>query len=498
MKLGFLTLIICLVSAPLRAELQLTSVISDHAVLQRDAPIHLWGEASPAEKITITFHGQSIATTANDLGLWEAWLRPEPAGGPFTLTVHGSSELTRSDLLVGDVWFASGQSNMEMPLAGFPPSAHVTNAEQEITQADLPQVRLLRVEHQSSDSPLSGFSGLWQPCTPATARDFSAVAYFFAREIRRREHIPIGVIDSSWGGTPIDSWISMDALSADASLMPAFAARAHFADMQTHLSLIESAEKRADAEAAAHNLPKPSHPWHPDPVSWIPAGLYNGMVAPFTPYAIKGFLWYQGETDSASDRANLYAKLLPTLVTDWRRQWGQGNLPFLFVQISSFDSPGENWGIIRDSQRRSLHVANTGMAVTLDIGQRDNVHPPDKQTVGARLALAGRALAYGETGLEFNGPLYRQTTREGGAVEIWFDHAEGLHSNGADLKGFEVAGADGHFVAATAKVQGTSVVVSSPEVAEPVQVRYAWQNFTDANLYNGVPLPASTFIAEVP
>ena len=498
MKLGFFTLVICLVSTPLQAELRLASVITDHAVLQRDAPIHLWGEASPAEKIAVTFHGQSIATTANNLGLWEVWLKPEPAGGPFTLTVHGSTELTRSDLLVGDVWFASGQSNMEMPLAGFPPSAHVTNADQEIAQADLAQVRLLRVEHQSSDSPLAGISASWQPCTPATARDFSAVAYFFAREINRREHIPIGVIDSSWGGTPIDSWISLDALSADASLMPAFAARAHFADQQTHLGLVEAAEKKADAEAAAGHLPPPQHSWHPDPTSWIPAGLYNGMVAPFTPYAIRGFLWYQGETDSAPDRAGLYAKLLPTLIADWRRQWGQGKLPFLFVQISSFDSPAENWGLIRDSQRRTLDVANTGMAVTLDIGQRDNVHPPDKQTVGARLALAGRALAYGETGLAFNGPLYRQTTREGGTLEIWFDHAEGLHSNGADLKGFEVAGADGHFVVATAKVQGTSVVVSSPEVAEPIQVRYAWQNFTDANLYNGVPLPASTFIAEVP
>jgi sialate O-acetylesterase len=168
------------------------------------------------------------------------------------------------------------------------------------------------------------------------------------------------------------------------------------------------------------------------------------------------------------------------------------------VQISSFDSPGESWGIIRDSQRRSLHVDNTGMAVTLDIGQRDNVHPPDKQTVGARLALAGRALAYEEAGLEFSGPLYRQTTREGNALEVWFDHAEDLHSNGGELKGFEVAGPDGHFVAATAKVQGTSVLGSSPAVTDPVQIRYAWQNFTDANLYNGVPLPASTFIAQVP
>ncbi len=500
MKLRFSPLVLfpCLLVTPMRAEVRLASVITDHAVLQRDTPIHLWGEASPAEKITITFHGQSVATTASRLGLWEAWLLPETAGGPFTLTVRGSTELTRSDLLVGDVWFASGQSNMEMPLGGFPPSAHITNADQEIAQADLPQVRLLLMEHKSSASPVAGISAAWQACTPATAKDFSAVAYFFAREISRREHIPIGVIDSSWGGTPIDSWISLDALSADASLMPAFAARAHFADMQTHLEQIEAAEKAADAEAAAHHQPAPSHPWHPDPASWIPAALYNGMVAPFTPYTIKGFLWYQGETDSAPDRADLYAKLLPTLIADWRRHWHQGNLPFLFVQISSFESPQENWGLIRDSQRRALDVANTGMAVTLDIGQRDNVHPPDKQTVSARLALAARALAYGEPALAFNGPLYRQTTRESGSLRVWFDHAEGLHSSGAAVLGFEVAGADGHFVSATASVQGTSVVVSSPEVTEPTQVRYAWQTFTDANLYNGVPLPASTFVAEVP
>ena len=264
MKLAFLTLAtICLVSTPMRAELRLAGVITDHAVLQRDVPIHLWGEALPGEKISVSFHGQSIATSATTVGLWEVWLKPEAAGGPFTLTVRGSSELTRSDLLVGDVWFASGQSNMEMPLAGFPPSAHVTNADQEIAQADLPQIRLLRMEHQSSPSPLAGISAAWQPCTPATARDFSAVAYFFAREITRREHIPIGVIDSSWGGTPIDSWISLDALSADASLMPAFAARAHFADMQTHLELIESAEKARRQRGRGASPPRAPAPVAP-------------------------------------------------------------------------------------------------------------------------------------------------------------------------------------------------------------------------------------------
>ncbi len=487
-----------LIVIPLQAQLQLSSVITDHAVLQRDVPIHLWGEAAPAEKISITFHGQTVSTSASTLGLWEAWLMPEPAGGPFTLTVRGSAELTRSDLLVGDVWFASGQSNMEMPLAGFPPSAYVANGDKEIAQADFPQVRLLRLEHTSAASPAAGISAAWQPCTPANAKDFSAVAYFFAREIHQHEHVPIGVIDSSWGGTPIDSWISMDALSADASVMPAFAARAQFADAQTHMGLVEAAEKRADEQAASHHQPAPSHPWHPDPSSWIPAALYNGMVAPVTPFSIKGFLWYQGETDSASDRDGLYAKLLPTLIADWRQQWGQGNLPFLFVQISSFESPGENWGVIRDSQRRTLAVTNTGMAVSLDVGQRDNVHPPDKQTVSARLALAARALAYGETGLEWRGPLYRQVTRDGGSLRVWFDHAQGLHPKNGGVQGFEVAGADGRFVSAKATVEGSSVLVTAPEVEKPVQVRYAWAGFTEANLYNDVPLPASTFAANVP
>jgi sialate O-acetylesterase len=498
-KLSLSAGLLCLLSTAALAEVHLTPVITDHAVLQRDVPIHLWGDASPGETITLSFHGQTTSTTATTVGLWDAWLRPEPAGGPFVLSIHGSSDLTRSDLLVGDVWFASGQSNMEMPLAGFPNSAIVTNSEQEIAQANLPQVRLLRMERQSSPSPSTSITATWQVCTPATAKDFSAVAYFFAREIEKHEHVPLGVIDSSWGGTPIDSWVSLDSLSADASLMPAFAARAHFADEQSHLELIEAAEKHADADAKAKHATPPTHPWHPDPYSWIPAGLFNGMVAPFTPYAIKGFLWYQGETDAAEDRAGLYAKLLPTLIADWRSQWGMGNLPFLFVQISSFEAkPPADWGLVRDSQRRTLAIANTGMAVSLDVGQRDNVHPPDKQTVGARLALAGRALAYGEADLEYRGPLYRQVSRQGTDLEVWFDHAQGLNGKGGEVKGFEVAGPDGHFVAATAKVEGTMVLISSPEIKEPKQVRYAWQNFTDANLYNGASLPASTFLANIP
>jgi sialate O-acetylesterase len=499
MKLSLSLGVLCLLSSAVQAEVHLTPVITDHAVLQRDVPIHLWGDATPGEKITISFHGQTAIATAGPLGLWQTWLKPESAGGPYTLNIHGSSDLTRSDLLMGDVWFASGQSNMEMPLAGFPNSAVVNNADQEIAQANLPEVRLLRMENVASPLPEATINAVWQVCTPESAKNFSAVAYFFAKNIHEREHVPIGVIDSSWGGTPIDSWISLDALSADASLMPAFAARATFADEQGRLKLTEAAEKRQDEEAKAKNQPLPKHPWRPNPGSWAPANLYNGMVAPFTPFAIKGFLWYQGETDAAPDRAGLYSKMMPTLIADWRQQWGLGNLPFLIVQISSFGAyPEDNWGLVRDSQRRTLSVVNTGLAVTLDVGLKGNVHPPDKQTVGARLALAGRAVAYGETGLVFSGPLYRQVMRQGSDVAILFDHADGLTSKGGELKGFEIAGEDGHFVDATARVEGSTVMVSAPGVAEPRQVRYAWQNYSDANLYNGASLPASTFVAKVP
>jgi sialate O-acetylesterase len=482
-----------------QAEVHLTPVITDHAVLQRDRPIHLWGDATAGEQISISFHDQKATATTNSEGLWEVWLRPESAGGPYTLSLHGSSDLTRSDLLVGDVWFASGQSNMEMPLAGFVNSAIIQNSAEEIAQANYPQMRLLRMENTASALPQSTINAVWQVCTPDTAKSFSAVGYFFARAIQQKEHVPIGVIDSSWGGTPINAWISMDGLSADASLMPAFAAQAHFAAKQAQSDRLHAAEMRADAEAKAKGQPAPTHPWRPYSGSWTPANLFNGMVSPFVPYAVKGFLWYQGESDSEPERANLYARTLPALIADWRAQWGLGNLPFLYVQISSFGAkPPSDWGQVRDSERRTLAVTNTGMAVTLDVGLKDNVHPPDKQTVGARLALAGRAVAYGETGLVYSGPLYRQTTRQGSDVEVWFDDAEGLNAKGGDLKGFELAGADGHFVDATAKIQGSTVVVSSPEVSDPQQVRYAWANFTDANLYNGAALPASTFMAKVP
>lgn len=503
MKFLKLTILMCLALSTLTAvsEVKLPHVLSDHAVLQRGAPIHLWGWATPRAHLKARFHAQTVATDVDAIGTWSLYLAPESAGGPYTLTITGDGADTKvDDLLVGDVWFASGQSNMEFPLNGFPHSAVLKNGAQEIAAATNPRLRLLHVGQQLSDFPLADTPDTWTTCTPETAAKFSAVAYFFGREIASKEDVPIGLIDSAWGGTPADSWVSMDTLGTDPQLLPAFAARSHFANNLTNSDLKIAEEQRETAAAKAAGKPAPKFGWHPFNGSWIPAGIYNGMVAPFTPLSIKGFLWYQGESNSGHDRAPYYRTLFPALIADWRMHFSQGNLPFLFVQISSFNSPGEDWGTIRDAQRRTLSVANTAMAVTLDIGQADNVHPPDKQTVGARLALAARAMVYGEP-VAYRSPLFRQATTtlqpDGNtALRVWFDNAEKLSSRGKPVAGFEVAGEDRHYVPGVARIDGTTVLVSSPEVPHPVYVRYGWTGYFDTNLFNAAGLPASTFTSD--
>jgi sialate O-acetylesterase len=480
------------------AEIRLPNVLSDHAVFQRDGPIHLWGWAAPGSVLNIRFHAQALRTTVNDLGEWTAWLAPEHAGGPYTLAIDGGPQEGKkevTDVLVGDLWIASGQSNMEMPLRGFPPTATVKNAEEEIASAHNPQLRLLLVEHKSSDVPLQDVSGQWSQCTPETAREFSAIAYFFGREIAAKEHVPIGLIDASWGGTPIDSWVSLDTLGNNPALLSAFSNRAKFAGQQSTLDAQIAAEKAADASAKAAGKPLPSHPWHPYEASWLPAGLYNGMIAPLRHESIKGFLWYQGETDSAHDRASHYRTFFPALIQDWRMHFGQGAIPFLFVQISSFNSPGEDWGMIRDAQRRTLFVANTAMAISLDVGDVNNVHPADKQTVAARLALAARGLVYGEP-IAYASPLFREATTQPGTIRVWFDHASGLNSHGKPLEGFELAGEDHHFIPASATLEDDTIVVSAPSLTYPCYVRYGWSNVVPPSLYNKEGLPASTFTSE--
>ncbi|MBV9762923.1 MAG: sialate O-acetylesterase [Acidobacteriaceae bacterium] len=482
-----------------RAEVRLPRILSSHAVLQRDRPIHVWGWSEAGENISVSFKGATRTAQGDRLGRWSVYFPPQAAGGPFQLTVTGANRIVLDDILIGDVWFASGQSNMEMPLNGFPGSAVVKDAAAEISHADNPNLRLLFISHKAAQFPLEDFDQRdeWTLCTPETAAKFSAVAYFFGRDIAAQEHVPIGLIDSSWGGTPGEAWVSLDSLAADASLMPIFATWAKMANEETDVPATKIAEKREDNAARAAHRPLPEHPWHPDAASWDPSWLFNGMVAPALEFAIRGVIWYQGETNSALERAPLYERVFSTLIGDWRTHWRQGDFPFLYVQISSFDStPHEVWPMVREAQRRTLSLANTAMAVTIDVGDPGNVHPSDKQTVGARLALAARAIAYRED-VPYSGPLFQQAAGQDRSLRVWFTHAEdGLIAKNGPLQGFEIAGEDRRFVEADARIDGKTVIVANPQVAKPMYVRYGWRNAPQINLYNSAGLPASPFTSE--
>jgi sialate O-acetylesterase len=420
------------------------------------------------------------------------------ARGPFELKVSGSNSIQLSDILMGDVWFASGQSNMEIPLIGFPGSAVINRSEEEIAQANHPAIRLFLVKKKASDYPLNDFAdeASWSVCSPETVRKFSAVAYFFGRNLNESEHVPIGLIDSTWGGTPAAAWVSLEGIASDPALMPVFADRARMLAMQADFPALVAAEKKEDAAAKQANTPAPAHAWHPDPASWGPAALFNGMVAPVVPFGIKGALWYQGESDTTGPLAPLYEKTFTGLITDWRKHWQQGNFPFLFVQIANFKGGATAlWPVVREAQRRTLALKDTGMAVTIEIGDVNNVHPSDKQTVGARLSVAARAIAY-RANVEYSGPAFRQTSVENNGMRVWFDHAGGLSAKDGAPQGFEIAGRDRNFLPATARIEGQAIVVNNPQIANPEYVRYGWANAPTLNLYNSAGLPASPFTSE--
>jgi sialate O-acetylesterase len=496
---------VLLFSASLSAQVTVPKVLSSHMVIQRDLPVHVWGDAAPGQPVTVSFRGETRGTEAGPLGHWSLYLKPGPAGGPFQMIIKGIPPEAASgsavgdslpaialdDIMVGDVWVASGQSNMEFSLS------RASTAAQDLPNAANPQIRLLMIRKRSSDfaMPDADTDG-WTPSTPDTAKDFSAVAWYFARDLAAREHVTIGVIDATWGGTVGEAWVRLTALGEDASLAPVFVARGKMTDKAADAVAEEKDEQRQIDEAKAAGRPIPQFPWHPPLNSWGPGVLWNGMIAPLAPLPIRGVIWYQGESNSALARVHTYDRIMRTLIEDWRRQWGVGDFPFLYVQISSYKStPLEDWAGLREQQVRTLAVRNTAMAVTIDIGDPDDVHPTDKLDVGLRLARGARALSYGEA-VEYYGPMFRQATPEGSSIRAWFDHARGLSAKGGAVTGFEVAGKDGRFVPATATVDGESVVASNPEVLAPVFVRYGWANSPQCNLFNGEGLPASPFTSE--
>jgi len=476
----------------LHAEVTLPRILASHMVVQRDLPVHVWGWATAGENVTVTFRGATRTTHANELGQWNIYLPPGAAGGPFQLIAKGATNsITLDDVLAGDVWVAGGQSNMEFEMR------KASTAATDLPKAANEHIRLMIVKHSAADFPQSDLEGVgWTASTPESARDFSAVAWYFAHEIEQREHVPVGVIDSTWGGTLAESWTRLTALGEDPGLAPVFVARGHMTDRESKALLEESVREQQRAGAKAQGKPDPKFPWHPLLNMWGPSMLYNGMIAPLTPFPIRGVIWYQGESNSAIERAPTYQRLFRTLIEDWRRQWQVGDFPFLFVQIANFKSTSlETWPPIREAQLKTLELRNTGMAVTIDIGNPDDVHPTDKQTVGHRLALAARSIAYGEQ-LEYSGPLFRQATSEGNSLRIWFDHADGLEAKGGALTGFEIAGTDGQFSPAQATIDGNTIVLTNTAVPEPVSARYGWENSPECHLYNHAGLPASPFSTE--
>jgi len=483
--------------SPLQADVSLPRVLASHMVVQRDLPVHVWGLANAGEKVTVSFRGESRDTQASELGQWSVYLPPGGAGGPFGLTVKGTNKLTLDDVLVGDVWIASGQSNMEFEMR------KAATAAADLPKAANDHIRLMIVSRTAAEYPLTdvnedpaGNGTAWVASTPETAKNFSSVAWYFAREIEQHEHVPVGVIDSTWGGTVAEAWISMTALGSDPGLAPIFTARGHMMEREATALLETAVRERQRTEATRQGKPVVPAAWHPLLNMWGPSMLYNGMIAALTPFPIRGVIWYQGESNSALERAPSYERLFRTLIEDWRRQWQIGDFPFLFVQLANFKStPQEIWAPIREAQRRALALRNTGMAVTIDIGNPDDVHPTDKLTVGQRLALVGRSLSYGEQ-LEYSGPLFRQATPEEGKLRIWFDHANGLQANGGALTDFEVAGTDGQFAPAHAVIDGNTVVLNSATVPKPVAARYGWSNSPECHLYNAAGLPASPFTSQ--
>jgi sialate O-acetylesterase len=493
-------LILALTATAAFAEVKLPALISDHMVLQAGETVPIWGRAKPDEKIAVKIGGQKLSTHADATGNWQVQLAPLPLGAHLTLTVQGANKLVVRDVLTGEVWLGSGQSNMGLQVK----SANNFAAEQ--ARADFPEIRMFTVAAKSSVTPLDDCQGSWQVCNSNTVGNFSAALYFFGREIHRRLNVPVGLIHSSWGGTPIQPWMPLETLKA----YPGYAAllerkRKEIAAWPAREKQIRADIKAwevADAGAKAAHQPEPLKPWMPGPPDsgqYMPAQLYNAMIHPLVPYRIRGAVWYQGESNAGGGEAGAtdYTDLQSRLIAAWRQDWGVGNFPFYFVQLPNWnndgDHSGNSWAFFREGQANILKAPNTGMAVTIDIGDAGNIHPKNKQEAGRRMALLALAKTYHQN-LVCQGPACSKCEPAGGALKIYFTNADGgLACRGEALKSFAIAGADKKWHPAEARIDGDMVVVSSPEVTQPVAVRYGWANNPDCNLYNGAGLPAPPF-----
>lgn len=445
-----------LIAASARAEIRLPSIFSDHMVIQQGERIPVWGWADPGVRVTVQLGNRKRSTRADDQGNWRVVLPPFRTGGPrMQLVVSGDNTVTINDVLVGEVWVCSGQSNMQWTVQASSDSDSI------IAAADYPNIRMFTVRRETAEEPQVDCEGSWVVCSPDTVAGLSAVGFHFARELYHDLDVPIGMIHTSWGGTPVEAWTTIETLQSD--------------------PLYEQIIDRAEKEMIR--------------VEYRAAHLYNAMIAPLIPYRIKGAIWYQGEANVA--HAWQYRELFPAMIGDWRREWGEGDFPFYFVQLAPFRyqrrDPRE-CAELRDAQVGALSLPNTGMAVLMDIGNPGNIHPRNKHDVGRRLALWALAKDYGRD-IVYSGPLYESMEVEGNRIRVSFSHTgSGLKtSDGEAPSHFQIAGIDRKFVEAEARLEGDSMVVWAEGVSAPVAVRYAWRDDAEPNLFNAEGLPASPF-----
>lgn len=523
-----------------RAEVKLPAIFGDHMVLQQTAKVPIWGTADPGEKVTVTLGTKTAQTSADAKGQWRVAFPPSPATAtPVILSVAGKNTVKFEDVLVGEVWLCSGQSNMAFAMGG----SHA--AREDIPLANDPQLRFFRVASANRLEPQTDLEGKWELCTPQTVGGFSAVGYYFGRELRKTFKRPVGLISSSWGGTPAQSWTSISALQKEPSLRGYVQAHAKALEgfpqrKEAYPQQLEEYKKQRaaweaevkpaydaamkDWNAAARlaqengasppprpqpSRPNPGGPGDPNGGPNVPSSLFNGMIAPLIPYAIKGAIWYQGESNAPN--APEYDILFPRMISDWRERWGAGDFPFLFVQLANYkvapNRPDTNkWARLREAQLKTLALPNTGMASAVDIGNPNDIHPKDKRDVGTRLAQAAKRIAYQQDAVPC-GPLYAGMKVEGKKIRISFKSTGAGLTIGVppwmpdgttpaiaeELTDFMVAGADTGWHPAKARIDGQSVLVWSDEVSAPVAVRYGWSDSPVINLYNKEGLPASPF-----
>jgi sialate O-acetylesterase len=480
---------------PRGPSVRLAALFADRMVVQRGVPVPVWGSAGPGERVEVDLGDARSTATADAAGRWLVRLPPLAPGGPFELKVTAGETVTLHDVMVGDVWVCSGQSNMSFPLE------MTGDAERAIAASSHPDLRMFTVLRNVAERPGKDVGGVWQVSGPRAARMFSAVAYHFGRELHEHLRVPIGLIHASWSGTPIEAWMSPTALGSNPgfrSIYDGWAKKVaeNAAEIAEYEPVYRAWHRYADkAIDERRHFPQQPHGPEGPRHHYYPSNTYHAMMAPLAPYAIRGFIWYQGEGNR--DRPAQYRELFPALIQDLRGLFGQGDVPFLFVQLASYGKDPEvpaasPTAELREAQAAALSLPGTGMVVTTDIGDPADVHPRNKREVGRRLALVARSISYGEA-LVSSGPVFAGVAIEGSALRVRFRSVGGglTVREGTAPRGFAIAGADGRFVWAEARIEQDTVVVWSDRIEAPVSVRYAWANSPDATLMNQEGLPAA-------